>query len=119
VAQTETVVKSEESRKKDAAAKQDLLANAAKTPEQPVATEGRLVWTGDLDTGQEIDLGSSAVASSVSGSLPGVPVVVEVHPNTVRIVSPPGAQNGWRHLVLHNDGKKQVLILVKWAVLSK
>jgi len=86
---------------------------------EPVQSEGRIVWTGDLDTGQEIDLGSSSVSGSVSGSLPGVPVTVEVHPSTVRIVGQPGTENGWRHLVLHNDGKKQVMILVKWAVVRE
>jgi len=90
-----------------------------KPPAEPVQSEGRIVWTGDLDTGQEIDLGSISVSGSVSGSLPGVPVTVEVHPNTVRVVSQPGTENGWRHLVLHNDGKKQVMILVKWTVANK
>ncbi len=85
---------------------------------QPAPTEGTLVWTGDLDTGQEIDLGSNSIKGSLSGTLPGVPVTVEVHPAGVRIVTAPGTDNRWRHLVVHNDGKKQVMVLVKWSVLQ-
>jgi hypothetical protein len=86
---------------------------------EAVAAEGRLVWSGELDTGQEVDLGSASIAGSVYGTLPGVPVTVEVHPSSVRVLTPPGPENGWSHLVLHNDGKKQMLILVKWALANK
>lgn len=105
--------------KDDIKRKAEVVSPPSKPPARPVQSEGRLVWTGDLDTGQEIDLGSSSISGSLSGSLPGVPVTVEVHPSSVRIVSPPGTQNGWRHLVLHNDGKKQVMILVKWALVRE
>lgn len=78
--------------------------------------EGRIVWTGDLEPGQEIDLGSRA--SSASGALPGVPVAIEVHPSSVQVVTPPGSGNHWRKLVIRNEGTKQVIVLVKWTVIS-
>ncbi|MBZ5621575.1 MAG: hypothetical protein LAQ69_23030 [Acidobacteriia bacterium] len=77
------------------------------------------MWAGELENGQEIDLGASSTIGSVSGSLPGVPVTVEVHPSSVRIVTPPGPQNQWRHLVLHNDGQKQVVIVVRWSTVRR
>jgi serine/threonine protein kinase len=80
--------------------------------------EGRIVWTGDLDPGQEIDLTAKQSAGSISGALPGVPVSIEVHPTSVKVVTPPGDGNQWRRLVLRNDGKKQaVVIVVNWAVI--
>ena len=107
---------------------QKLATPTPKTVTQQDATEplaykgpkeGRIVWTGDLDTGQEIDFGSrSGVASSASGTLPGVPVTIEVHPSNVRVVTPPSPGNHWRQLVIRNEGKKQVMVLVKWALIS-
>jgi len=79
--------------------------------------QGRLVWTGDLQPGQEVDLGSKDIAAS--GALPGVPVSIELHPSSVTIVTPPSAANGWRRLVVRNDGKKQVVLLVTWTVLER
>jgi serine/threonine protein kinase len=73
--------------------------------------EGRIVWTRDLDAGEEIDLGAKA------GSLPGVPVSIEIHPPSVHVVIPPGPGNQWRRLVVRNDGKKQVAVVVNWAVI--
>jgi serine/threonine protein kinase len=84
-------------------------------PTPAVPAEGRLVWTGDLDPGQEIDLGAST-AGSVTGALPGVPVNVDLHPSSVHVVTPPGPDNQWRHLVVRNDGLKQTVIVVKWSV---
>ena len=67
-----------------------------------VLAEGSLVWTGDLDAGQQIDLGAPSSAGSISSSLPGVPVTVEVHPPSVRVVTPlrPQKRLRWRHLVV-------------------
>ncbi|HLK69515.1 MAG TPA: protein kinase [Bryobacteraceae bacterium] len=94
-----------------------------KTPADPapskptVPSEGSLAWTGDLDANQELDLGSN---SGVTGTLPGVPITItEVHPTTVQVVSPPGPQNQWRHLVVRNDGSRKSYILVKWALAKK
>jgi hypothetical protein len=92
--------------------------NASTPTTQPIESNGTVAWTGELDSGQEIDLGAPA-KGSVAGAFPGVPVTVAVSPSAVRIVTPLGAQNGWRHLVVHNDGKKQILILAKWSVINK
>jgi hypothetical protein len=81
--------------------------------------EGRLVWSGDLEPGQEIDLGSKDVAASVSGALPGVPVSIELHPASLQVVTPPSAANEWRHLTIRNAGKKQVIVLVTWTAVPR
>jgi hypothetical protein len=45
-----------------------------------------------------------------------VPVAIEIHPSSLRIVTPPSAANGWRRLVIRNEGRKQVIVIVKWTV---
>jgi serine/threonine protein kinase len=79
--------------------------------------EGRIVWTGELDVGQELDL--SAKSAAISGSLPGVPVTIEVHPSSLTIIAAPSAANQWRRLVVRNEGRKQVAIMVNWALISR
>jgi hypothetical protein len=79
--------------------------------------EGRIVWTGELDVGQELDL--SAKSAAISGSLPGVPVTIEVHPSSLKILTAPSAANQWRGLVVRNEARKQVAIMVNWALISR
>jgi serine/threonine protein kinase len=100
--------------------KKSVAPPADKTQEPQVykgPQQGRIVWTGDLDSDQEIDLTAKQTAGAVSGALPGVPVSIEVHPTSVKVVTPPAAGNQWRRLVLRNDGKKQVVIVVNWAII--
>jgi serine/threonine protein kinase len=94
-------------------------ATASRGPVSPAYTgpkRGQIIF--DLDAGQEIDLSSTQTAVPVTGSLPGVQVSIEVHPPGVRVVTPPGASNKWRRLVLHNDEKLRVLVVVNWAIIS-
>ena len=81
--------------------------------------DGRIVWTGDIDPGQIIDLTSAAASDSVTGALPGVPVKIEVHPTSVHVVTAPDASNNWRKLVVRDDGKRPSAILVNWTVISR
>ncbi len=90
-------------------------------PETPPAysgpPEGRLVWTGELEPGATITLSKGAAsAGSVTGALPGVPVNLEIHPSGVGIVTPPGKADGWQRMVLKNEGRKQLMLLIKWTL---
>jgi len=78
--------------------------------------DGRLVWVGELDPAQVLDLAANSSSGTVSGMLPGVPVSIEIHPDTVHAITPPGAENRWRSLVVRNDGKRQVTVVVSWHV---
>jgi serine/threonine protein kinase len=86
-----------------------------KSPSDTTPTEGRLVWAGELETGQQIDLGADSGIGSISGGLPGVPVTIEIHPMNLEVVSPPGPDNQWHHLVVRNRGQKLAVIVVKWV----
>jgi serine/threonine protein kinase len=90
------------------------MAQSADTP-----LDGRLVWSGTLEMGQEIDLSASSAAGVVSGSLPGVPVSVEVHPSSIRIVTAPGPDNQWRKIVVQNDNTKRSIVVVRWSVIRR
>ncbi len=91
----------------------------ANTQTANTPSDGRLVWTGTLDPGQEIDLDTSTGAGVVSGSLPGVPVSVEVHPSSIRIVTAPGPDNHWRKITVQNDNTKRSIVVVRWSLLRR
>lgn len=97
---------------------------SARTLKEPAAAsayngpkEGRIVWTGELEPGQDIDLGGSSASGSVSGKLPGVPVKFEVHPASLHVSIPPGPGNQWRRLVVHNTGRRLVVVVINWALI--
>jgi serine/threonine protein kinase len=81
--------------------------------------EGRLVWTGELEPGQEADLTAKNGTSSVSGPLPGVPISIEVHPTAVHVVTAPSPANQWRRLVVQNEGKKVAVVIVNWKITAQ
>jgi len=80
--------------------------------------DGTMTWTGDLDPGQVLDMTAAASQASVRGAvLPGEPVSIEIHPDVVRVVTPPGPSNKWRTLVVRNEAKvKQPYIVVIWHI---
>jgi serine/threonine-protein kinase len=87
-------------------------------PPKAVPASGSLVWTGDLESGQEIDMAGGA-AAGVTGTLPGLPVKIQdVHPSSVHVVTAPGPANHWHGLVVRNDGRKQGMIIVRWATIQ-
>ncbi|HUI54342.1 MAG TPA: protein kinase [Bryobacteraceae bacterium] len=82
--------------------------------------DGRMIWTGELEPGQVLDMTAAVSRTSVSGALPGEPVSIEIHPDSVHIVTPPSATNKWRTLVVRNEGRvRQVSIVVSWHVTAQ
>jgi len=79
--------------------------------------DGRMIWTGELEPGQVLDMTAAGSRASVSGALPGEAISVEIHPDSVHVVTPPGPANKWRTLVVRNEGKvRQVSIVVSWHI---
>jgi serine/threonine protein kinase len=80
--------------------------------------EGRIVWTGELERGAELDL--AAKSPAITGDpLPGVPITVQLIPSSLEIVTAPGAANHWRKLVVRNGDNKKATIVVKWMLSSQ
>jgi len=90
----------------------------ANLPNKP--REGRIIWSGNLAPGADLTIQEGGFPSSgaLTGTLPGVPVSVEVHPDSLSVTTSPAAGNGWKRLTIHNppDGKAQAIISIKWTV---
>jgi serine/threonine protein kinase len=108
-------------------AKSAAPPRAANQGKKPVSTavpyrgpkEGRLVWIGELDAGERIEISpNGSSVGSMEGKLPGVAVKVRVSPESVKAVTPPGPENGWRSLTLQNGDQKQAYIIVIWSVIE-
>jgi hypothetical protein len=93
---------------------------AAKTdPELVKPMEGRIIWSGDLAPGADLNIeGGAASIGNLMGALPGGPVTVEVHLAGLSLTTTPNPKNGWKHLTIHNatDGTTQSIISIKWTV---
>jgi len=88
----------------------------------PGPASGKIIWTGKLEKNGAIQiLGNHALQGHITGSLPGVPVRIEVFPSELtedglriytadpKMVKPPeapGAQNGWNRTVYVLNPKK-------------
>jgi hypothetical protein len=77
---------------------------------------GVLVWSGKLDKNDTLTIdGLTASAGSLQGELPGVPVNFEIDAANIGIRENPGAQNGWKRLVLISHAK-HARITIRWSV---
>jgi hypothetical protein len=58
--------------------------------------------------------GGHVSAGSLIGALPGFPVAFTVEPAGISVVAAPGAENGWKLLVLHGGGEPRTNVVVQW-----
>jgi hypothetical protein len=79
---------------------------------------GALIWSGKMEKGDTITLdGSTASQGTLNGSLPGVPVMVDIQPNDMGIAEAPGPSNGWKRLVLRTQKKRNIVVTITWKTL--
>lgn len=110
-------------------AKRDLEAMERAKPKEPSAgahhqapylgpSSGTLVWEGPVDGADLIEIqDGSSNRGSVSGTLPGVPVMVQAFPaNAVTIAVAPSPSNAWRRIVLRVKAKGVKKVTVRWAL---
>jgi hypothetical protein len=78
---------------------------------------GVLQWTGELGKGEVLFIdGTTASEGVVKGSLPGVPVVIEVDRREIAIIEAPSAQNHWSRLAVSPLNGSQTKIMVVWRM---
>jgi hypothetical protein len=84
------------------------------------SSSGELVWTGSLegDSILTIQDGQYPSVGSLAGSLPGVPVQIQVEPAAVSVVTAPGPENDWKLLVISTGGQPRTRITVRWSALQ-
>jgi hypothetical protein len=78
------------------------------------------MWSGRLERNGLITItGNTASNGTVTqGSLPGVPVTVQVEPaESVGVAEAPGPSNGWTKIVLRSRVSRAVVVTVHWKTL--
>jgi hypothetical protein len=79
-----------------------------------------IVWSGKLQkNGFLVIDGETASAGTVRGSLPGVPVAIEVTPSDLGVTEAPGPGNGWRKVVLRSPANRHIVVSVRWRVTGR
>jgi hypothetical protein len=77
-----------------------------------------MLWSGQLQKNGVITIdGGRASAGSLSGELPGVPVMVEIQPSDVGLAEAPSSSNGWKRIVLRSRVNRQMVVTIRWMVL--
>lgn len=92
------------------------------TPQRHYASEGNLVWSGQVDKNQVIQIsGGSANIGSIAGDVfpgDGVPIQVSVNSDKFAVISQPNPLNQFSQISLRSTMKGNVAIVVHWKVLS-
>jgi hypothetical protein len=79
---------------------------------------GTLTWDGEVRGTEMITLDNGIVSSgTISGSLPGVPVLVQpLEPNRVGIASSPGPRNNYRAMTFRVKGNGRIRLTFRWSL---
>jgi TonB family protein len=91
---------------------------------QPQATarytgpsSGTLTWSGALKKNLLVVVeGNQATEGSVMGSLPGVPVTVQVDTKDVALVDSPGPGGGWKKLSFRSTKNMNSVVVIRWRL---
>jgi outer membrane biosynthesis protein TonB len=87
---------------------------AEKTPES-APTRGVITWSGRMGKNTILILNEGGASfGQASGTLPGVPVTVEVEPKSIQIQSRPSPANGWKLLMLRSGKQAVESITIRW-----
>lgn len=79
---------------------------------------GVIVWSGQLEKGAAVSIsGTQPSAGTVNGTLPGVPVLIEVDPKDVGVAEAPGPSNGWKSFSLRSRKGRHTVVTIRWRVL--
>jgi hypothetical protein len=81
-------------------------------------TSGVVIWSGQLEKGGTITLdGATASQGTLNGSLPGVPVMIQIEPADVAVAEAPAPSNGWKRAVLRSRRNQHSVVTIRWKVL--
>jgi hypothetical protein len=77
---------------------------------------GQIVWQGRLESDRVLTIqeGQFPSTGTLSGRLPGGPIVVELEPQGLSVVQAPSAGNGWQLLVIHAGPEPRTRIVINW-----
>lgn len=88
-----------------------------KAPKYEGAVSGIMTWSGLLKKGATVVIsGAAASRGSLSGALPGMPVIIEVEPRDIGIAEAPAPSSGWSRMVLRANKDAHKTISIRWKV---
>jgi hypothetical protein len=77
-----------------------------------------LVWIGHLEKNGSVTIdGHSASMGSLTGALPGVPVIIDINQREFALAETPSPSNGWSRLVIRSRSKRHSVVSIKWTVI--
>jgi hypothetical protein len=80
---------------------------------------GLINWSGTLEKDGTVTIeGTHATSGSLSGGLPGVPVIIELDPREYAIVEAPAPSNGWKRLTVRSRKKRNAVVPIRWTVIQ-
>ncbi len=78
-----------------------------------------MTWSGKLKKNEAVAIdGTGASTGTLQGSLPGVPVMIEIEPKEIGVAEAPGPGNGWRRLVLRSRADRNMVVTIRWQRLG-
>ncbi len=88
-------------------------------PQVVVPAAGFLTWSGRLRKSEPLAIdGNGASSGTLQGTLPGVPIMIEVDPKDIGVAEAPGPGNGWRRLVLRSRSDRNIVMTIRWQRLG-
>lgn len=79
---------------------------------------GTIRWSGIVEKGARIVLDDDEPSTgTMTGSLPGVPVRIQVLSKDIVVVEPPSPANGWTRIILQSRSRQSSLVL-QWTILQ-
>jgi serine/threonine protein kinase len=96
---------------------------APKQSEMPAApvhpASGIITWSGSLEKNSVLVITDQGVTiGSISGQLPGTPVLIEVEPRDLTIRQRPGENNHWNQIILYSGNQRYSSITIHWKILK-
>ncbi len=83
----------------------------------PGPSAGTLIWSGQVEKDTLIRIEGDRVSPGrLTGELPGVPVIIDVPPDSLAIVEGPSEANHYKRLYLRSLKRLRSAVVIKWTV---
>jgi hypothetical protein len=87
-------------------------------PAPAIPAQGTVIWSGILRKNEEVVIeGTQVSRGTLTGALPGVPVLVSLDSLDFGLAEMPGPSNGWKRIVLRSRVNRDSVVSVRWTLL--
>ena len=82
-------------------------------------TSGVVNWSGQLEkNGTVVIEGDRCSSGSLSGRLPGQPVLIDLDTKEFALAEVPSPSNGWNRLVIRSKNGRHSVVTIRWTLLQ-